>query len=183
MALSDKQEMFVNEYLKCFNATKAAKLAGYSEDTARQQGSRLLTNVDVASRVRERLKQSAMEADEVLFHLTEIARGDMDDLVDDNGNPDISNARANGKTRLIKKIKQRSITTEESDIAESEIEAHDRLRALELLGKHHKLFTDKIETTGEVEVTITDAKQRLQHLLNRQVTDSTAASDPSPTDG
>lgn len=182
MALSDKQEMFVNEYLKCFNATKAAKAAGYSEATAKQQGSRLLTNVDVDSHIRAYLKQSSMDADEVLFHITEIARGDMDALVDNNGNPDIVSARANGKTRLIKKIKQRSITTEESDITESEIETHDRLRALELLGKHYKLFTDKIETTGEVEVVITDAKQRLEHLLSRQITEGTTASDPKPTD-
>jgi phage terminase small subunit len=182
MALSDKQEMFVNEYLKCFNATKAAKAAGYSEATANEQGSRLLANVNIASRIRERLKEAAMEADEVLFHLAEIARGDMDTLVDNNGNPDIVSARANGKTRLIKKIKQRSITTEESDITESEIETHDRLRALELLGKHYKLFTDKIETSGEVEVVITDAKQRLEHLLSRQITEGTTASDPKPTD-
>lgn len=183
MALSDKQEMFVYEYLKCFNATKAAKNAGYSEATAKQQGSRLLTNVDVASCIRAHFKQSAMDADEVLSHLAEIARGDMDDLVDSNGNPDITNARANGKTRLIKKIRSRSITTEESDINETEIEAHDRLRALELLGKHHKLFTDKVETSTEIEVTITDAKQRLKHLLSRQIADGTAASDTKPTDG
>jgi phage terminase small subunit len=39
MALTKKQELFINEYLKCFNATKAAKEAGYKETSARQHGS------------------------------------------------------------------------------------------------------------------------------------------------
>jgi phage terminase small subunit len=152
-ALNDRQELFVNEYLKCFNATKAAKAAGYSEDTAYSQGHRLLKNAEVASRVRERLNQSAMEADEVLYHLASIARGDVSEVVDDNGNPDVKMAKTNGATLLIKRIKTRTVTTADkdgagSDIVENEIELHDRLRALELIGKHHKLFTDKQEISG-----------------------------------
>lgn len=147
--LTPKQELFVNEYLKCFNATKAAKAAGYSEKTAKQQGSRLLTNVDVDSRVREFLKKGAMEAEEALYHISEIARGNMDDLVDDAGKPDIEKARENGKTLLIKKIKTTTTSTGATTYKETEIEGHDRLRALELIGKHHKLFTDKQEITGE----------------------------------
>lgn len=49
--LTAKQQRFVQEYLKDQNATQAAIRAGYSEATAKQQGSRLLTNVDVAAAV------------------------------------------------------------------------------------------------------------------------------------
>lgn len=151
--LNDKREMFVNEYLKCFNATKAAKAAGYSEHTAGVQGHELLKIPEIASRVRARLNQSAMEADEVLYHLASIARGDVSEVVDDSGNPDVKIAKTNGATLLIKRIKTRTITTADkdgagSDIVENEIELHDRLRALELIGKHHKLFTDKQEIGG-----------------------------------
>ena len=45
--LTNKQEFFCDEYLVDFNATRAAKVAGYSEKTARSQGQRLLTNVDI----------------------------------------------------------------------------------------------------------------------------------------
>ena len=45
--LTSKQDVFVREYSKDSNATKAAIKAGYSPHTARQQGSRLLTNVDI----------------------------------------------------------------------------------------------------------------------------------------
>ncbi len=51
MSLTPKQELFVREYLVDLNATQAAIRAGYSADTARQQGSRLLTDVDVQDAV------------------------------------------------------------------------------------------------------------------------------------
>jgi phage terminase small subunit len=47
MSLAFRQRRFVNEYLVKLNAAKAAIRAGYSPKTAKSQGSRLLTNVDV----------------------------------------------------------------------------------------------------------------------------------------
>lgn len=47
MGLTPKQQRFVSEYAVDLNATQAAIRAGYSEHTAKQQGSRLLSNVDV----------------------------------------------------------------------------------------------------------------------------------------
>lgn len=60
--LTDKQEKFVLEYLVDLNATQAAIRAGYSEDTAKQQGSRLLTNVDVRAAVN---RQQAAAAEKI----------------------------------------------------------------------------------------------------------------------
>ncbi|MBM0064941.1 terminase small subunit [Alkalicoccobacillus gibsonii] len=72
--LNVKQELFVNEYLQCFNATRAAVAAGYSEKTARSQGQRLLTNVDVKkkidhemARLRERMAEDANRAYAMLW--------------------------------------------------------------------------------------------------------------------
>lgn len=143
--LNNQQKLFVECYLKHFNATRAAKEAGYSEKTAYSQGHDLLKKPEIQSRVRARLDEAAMSANEVLYHLTQIARGDLNDLVDDNGNLDLKKAREEGKTNLLKRIKSRNITTENSDIYEAETEGYDRLRALELLGKHHALFTDKMK--------------------------------------
>jgi len=53
-ALSAQQRKFIAHYLLEFNATEAAKQAGYSEDTADVQGSRLLRNVRVLDEVRRR---------------------------------------------------------------------------------------------------------------------------------
>lgn len=49
--LSAKQQAFAREYLVDRNATQAAIRAGYSAATAKQQGARLLTNVDVRAAV------------------------------------------------------------------------------------------------------------------------------------
>lgn len=53
MALTDKQQRFVDEYLIDLNATQAAIRAGYSPKTANEQGARLLANVSVAVAVKE----------------------------------------------------------------------------------------------------------------------------------
>ncbi len=63
-ALTPKQAAFCREYLIDLNATAAAKRAGYSEATAKQQGCRLLTNVNVAERIAE-LQEAAAQRNEV----------------------------------------------------------------------------------------------------------------------
>lgn len=51
MALTNKQQPFVAEYLVDLNATQAAIRAGYAAKTANREGSRLLSNVDIADAV------------------------------------------------------------------------------------------------------------------------------------
>jgi len=138
--LTAKQEAFVTEYLKCFNATQAAISAGYSENGAGQTGHNLLKKTEISAAISVFFEEHAMSAGEVLYHLTAIARGDISRVVDDNGNLDMRAAKSAGATNSIKRIKQRAIVTEESDIHESEIEVYDRLKALELLAKYHDLI-------------------------------------------
>lgn len=61
--LTPRQARFVAEYQKDQNATQAAIRAGYSEGTAKQQGSRLLTNADVAKAVRNGQRRVAKKAE------------------------------------------------------------------------------------------------------------------------
>lgn len=58
--LTDKQELFCNQYLIDLNATQAAIRAGYSEDTARSIGSENLTKPDIQKRINE-LRQADAE--------------------------------------------------------------------------------------------------------------------------
>jgi phage terminase small subunit len=73
MALTPKQQRFVEEYLIDLNATQAAIRAGYSSRTAKQQGQRLLTNADVSAAVTHaravRSERVKLTADDVLFGL------------------------------------------------------------------------------------------------------------------
>lgn len=61
--LTPKQQRFVQEYLQDHNGTQAAIRAGYSESTARQQGSRLLTDPRVLAAVRAGQKKVAKKAE------------------------------------------------------------------------------------------------------------------------
>ncbi len=52
--LTARQALFVEHYALCGNAAEAARLAGYSADTSRQIGSRLLSNVDIKAALQDR---------------------------------------------------------------------------------------------------------------------------------
>ena len=68
--MTSKQKRFVELFLVDLNATQAALGAGYSERTAKQQGSRLLTNVDVQAAIAEaqeaRAKRTGLAQDAVV---------------------------------------------------------------------------------------------------------------------
>ncbi|MCW3657556.1 terminase small subunit [Burkholderia cenocepacia] len=83
--LSAQQQRFVDEYLVDLNATQAAIRAGYSKKTARSQGNRLLTNVDVSKAITERKRARAervqIDADEVLAKVHAVAFADTNGIV------------------------------------------------------------------------------------------------------
>mgnify|MGYP004514734169 FL=1 len=71
MGLTPKQKAFADEYLKCGNATEAAKKAGYSERSARQMGTENLSKPSISSYIQERQKQID---DERIADIAEIQR-------------------------------------------------------------------------------------------------------------
>lgn len=90
LGLTDKEYRFANYYLgeARFNATEAAKLAGYSERTARQQGSRLLTNVYIEkyiqSRSNEILDSLGVTQERILREFVALAFGNVTDYLQDD---------------------------------------------------------------------------------------------------
>jgi len=155
--ISRKQQAFINEYLQCWNATKAAIKAGYSEKTAYSSGSRLLKKVEVSEAIAIRVKDMVMSGDEALTLLSDQARGTLDDCMDigESGKLTLNFAKAKeaGKLHLIK-----SITPTANGL---KVELYSSQRALELIGKAHGLFTDRVELDVKKPVTIT-------HILKRE---------------
>jgi phage terminase small subunit len=157
--LTAKQQRFVDEYIHLrFNATKAAVAAGYSAKTAYSIGSENLKKPEIRAAIDAHLDAGAMGPKEVLFRLTEHARGDMGDLWDETlGGINWTSVREQGLTHLIKKVKRkttyRTIGDETIETVEEDVELYDAQHAQELLGKAHGLFVDRSETTlkGEVE--------------------------------
>ena len=162
--LTNKQRKFVNEYLRDFNATQAALRSGYSQKTARSIGAENLTKPDILAEIKTSIDEKVMSADETLTRLSDIARGDIADLMDittmgytfrlveENENGD---RIVNPKTKLIKKIKQKVTTImprneqgEEREIVENELELYSAHDALRDIGKYHALFVDRNELSG-----------------------------------
>ena len=160
--LSPKHRKFCEEYLRLWNATDAYQAAypKASRETARRNGSDLLTNTDISAEIQRRVEEITLSANEVLARLAEHARADYKDFLSlaPNGDLALDMAKAEGKTHLIKKVTQRRTirTTSESEIDETvlSLELHDAQAALVTIGKYHKLFTEKVEQSGEVLVRV-----------------------------
>lgn len=165
MSLTNKQQAFVREYTRDFNATRAAKAAGYSDKTAYSYGQQLLKNLEIQDAIKAHIAEVSMSEDEVKTRLADIARGDIADLLDIN--PSSYNLKlmvdgeVNPKTKLIRKIKQKVTTilaksesAEDREIVETEIELYSAHDALRDIGKMYAMFTDKQEQSGEVSLKI-----------------------------
>lgn len=125
MPLTLKQEAFINEYLRCWNASEAARRAGYSEKTAHQIGYENLRKLEISEEINKRVKEMAMRADEALIRLSDQARGDMADFITVKGGlpfVDLDKAQNLAKLHLLKKFKVTGKSVE--------IELHDSQAAL-----------------------------------------------------
>lgn len=159
MALSNKQRVFVEEYLRTWNATEAARRAGYSEKTAYSIGQENLKKPEVKAAIEARIAEKAMSADEVLLRLADQARSTMADFINDAGEVDLRTAKDNGKLHLVK-----SYTV--TDKGTERVELYDAQAALVHLGRHHGLFVDKVEHSGKVGMSFSadDAAQAEREL-------------------
>lgn len=138
--LTPKQKRFVDEYLVDLNATAAARRAGYSDKTACEQGSRLLANVKVQAAIQERQKtlqgKLAITQERVLEELASIAFANGTDFVTIT-HAGLLNVKA---TSDVPKDKLPAIAGIKYNQQGIEIKLHDKVRALELLGKHLGVF-------------------------------------------
>jgi phage terminase small subunit len=57
--LTDQRRAFCDEYLKCYNGTKAAIASGYSETSAASQASQILDDKEVKKYIESRLEKAS----------------------------------------------------------------------------------------------------------------------------
>ena len=155
--LTGKQRAFVDAYITCgFNATEAARRAGYSGDdnALAARGAENVRNSKVRAEIDLVLAERLMSRDEVLARLAEHAGVTLDDFVDGYGDIDLDRARERGKLHLVKKYtRTESVSKFGNTETRSQIELHDPQAALVQLGRYYKLFTDKIEYALPPELT------------------------------
>jgi phage terminase small subunit len=175
--LSPRKQRFVEEYLVDLNATKAAERAGYSARTAKAQGSRLLTNVDVSAAIEvaqsKRSERTEITADRVLREIALVAFSDIGEVirVDADGKVYIRELESLpvSARRSIAEVTQ--TTTERTEHGEKSatiekiqlgVKFHSKVAGLKLLADHLGLSAaKKHEHTGKdgeaipVRVTVT----------------------------
>ena len=176
-ALTAKQQRFVEEYLIDLNATQAAIRAGYSPQNADVEGARQLGNVSVRTRIdvalAERSKRTGVNADIVIQELAKIARVNLVDIID----PDTAEIKADAVDDLaaLASVRVKVTPTKNGDMVEREVKLADKIKALELLGKHLGMFIERKEITGKdggpiqlEAMTSEQREQRIQELLEKR---------------
>lgn len=149
MALTAKQQRFVAEYLVDLNATQAAVRAGYAKKGAKDQAYQLMQRLEISAAVaagmEARNKRTQVDADYVLDRLTEIDQMDLAEIHGDDG-------------KLLP-IKQWPLLwrqmVKEVDMKSGKVKFHDKLRALELIGKHVNVnaFRENVQHSGSLNLT------------------------------
>lgn len=135
MRMTEKQKRFCDFYIETGNAKEAAIRAGYSEKTAKQIGQENLTKPDLRAYIDERLaelkNERTADVQEVLEYLTAVMRGEYKEAT------------------LI------GVGEGAQAVVDIDVGAKDRLKAAELLGKRHALFTDKVDLqTGDIVIKV-----------------------------
>lgn len=169
--LTAKQQRFCDEYLIDLNGTRAYKVAYPSvkkDETARVNASRLLTNANVKTyiqeRQKEREKRTEITQDSVLRELALIAFAKASDYarvvekdavveVDGNMVPVLDEDGNQVKYRTVEPILTDELTEDQKKAIAVikkgrdgfEIKPYSKIQALELLGKHLGMFTEKVE--------------------------------------
>lgn len=141
--VTPKQKKFCVEYLIDLNATQAAIRAGYSKRTANRIANQLLSKLDIRNYIKDLrekyFKKGIMTAEEVEYRLSKAGRGELKEEVV------VTEGIGDGLS--------------EAKIIKKQISARDQIKALELMGKRHDLFSadTKMEMvpviiTGECEI-------------------------------
>ena len=136
--MTEKQKLFCDEYLIDLNATQAAIRAGYSEKYAHTNVSKLLQNTTIKeyieNRIAEKEDKLIAKQNEVLKYLTSVMRGESKSeiVVVENIGDYMSKARTMEKAP----------------------DEKERLKAAELLGKAHMMFSERIQQDIDMELNI-----------------------------
>lgn len=176
MALTPKQKIFADEYLIDLNATRAYKVAYprvKNEETAAAAGARLLRNVKVVEYVQKRMDERAQRTeitqDRVLQELAKLGFFDIRKLFDDSGKPLDITGLDDETAACIAGLEVMDVyegAGEDKEFAGyvKKYKLSDKLKALELIGRHLGMFKDKLELSGGLDTEKTKLDDLIQQM-------------------
>jgi len=152
VALKAKQDIFCQEYLRDLNATQAAIRAGYSQDTAGSIGHDLLKKPEIIAEIDrlklERSRETKIDAAWLLKRFADEADADVADLYDEDGRlKPVKDWPMIWRQGLVAGVKT---SVSEDGVAIIDVKLSDRVRRLELIGKHVSVqaFQENVNHTG-----------------------------------
>lgn len=153
--LTEKQKRFVEEYLIDLNATQAAIRAGYKVNNARIIAAENLSKLNIAEAIEkalaERSRRTGVNQDRVIQELAKIAFINAPDVINTK-DATIKAGATSDDTAAIQSVKVKVIPTKEGEGVEREIKFNDKIKALELLGKHLGMWKDKLDVDIKVPI-------------------------------
>jgi phage terminase small subunit len=151
--LPPKQQRFVEEYLVDLNAAQAAIRSGYSARNAKQIGSNLLGKPRVSLAIRYaralRSERTEISQDRVIKELARIAFGGPRSVMK-WGKSGVELKASDELTEDEAAIVQEVSETQGERTTTLRLKTCDKVKALELLGRHLGMFKDKVEHSGTV---------------------------------
>jgi phage terminase small subunit len=157
--LTQRRQVFVKEYLTDFNGKRSAIAAGYSENGAEVSASRLLRDANVKAAIEQGMKERCdkldIKAENVLAELAKIGFANMLDYLTINGSDacvDFSRL-TRAQAAAIQEVTS-DVYLESGEggakvaVKRTKFKLADKPRALELMGRHLKMFTDKVDIAG-----------------------------------
>lgn len=157
--MNKRQERFCEEYLIDLNQTQAAIRAGYSARSAGQIASELLKKPNVRARVdemlAERSRRTGVTQDRVVRELARIGFVKLTDVIDVE-NVQVKQDADEDDLAALQGVKVRKMRGEMMDSEEREFRLADKTKALELLGRHLGMFSDRAEVMVNDRVVIVD---------------------------
>lgn len=175
--MTDKQIIFANEYLIDLNGTRAYKEAYphvKNDNTAAAAATRLMNVPDVKEyiekRIKDRLERIEVTQDDVIQELAAVgfanvpeyakvvtkpvmiqtSEGDYVPALDSEGNQMYYQAVEIEETEELTKRQIKAISGIKQGKNGIELTTYDKVKALELLGKHLGIFKDKVEVSGNI---------------------------------
>lgn len=170
--LTEKQEIFCREYVVDFNATRAAKAAGYSEKTAGTMGGENLQKPAIqsfiATIVKKRMDKINIDAEYVLKRLVEIDQMDVSDILDEAGSvkPIASWPKVWRTTLSAIDVTEIGSGEENAVAVLKKIKWPDKVRNLELLGKHINVRAWEKEEAGGSDALAESVSKLIDKLPN-----------------
>lgn len=149
--MTKKQKLFCEEYLIDLNATQAAIRAGYSPETAGAIGAENLKKPQIqkaiARAMADRSRRTGVNADRVVMELAKIAFVNAADVID----AEDATLKADAADEDLAAVQSVKVKTFGEDGVEREIKLADKIKALELLGRHLGMFNDRLRLDAKLD--------------------------------